>query len=515
MDEQQTKAIFQAINDAAVANGVDPMLMLKIANAESGFNPKLPAYEGTSAGLYMFNDATWAETDSGKAGLSRFDPVAAATEAAKAIANGELYRWYASVGAWGSEQDVSSAKEWLNNLPPALRQTVLGHINRDWESYGGDKPTQSGRTVLEAATQYVPTATQSAQIVQPTPSPIPTVGMMREPEVLGTATIANQPKLQPKKTGLQQLGSDIKQVGTAISTGLSKAYRENLGQFDSFIPNPYVTGEFGAKNYKYWGDMAHEGTDFRAAIGTPVVMPEGWTVVRVSDKPTGTYGRNIQLRNNKTGELIQFAHLDTISLKVGDTTMTGTAVGTSGNTGSNAYVDRYDPHLHVNYWDASGKRSDVTKAMKEFSNVVYSAQAKPSLMDKIVRPAMASEKESSRQFSSTIVPTPRQTMPTNQVQPPISSSVGGARLIKSGETLSNIAKEYNTNYQSLLKMNPQIKDPNKIYAGDALNVPQSRVVVPTTTKKPTSLSSPMTTPKQVSTPVKQPKTVTGTSFKIW
>lgn len=372
--------------------------------------------------------------------------------------------------------------------------------------YGSPKNIRTGRPTNE------PMWTNKKLQIQPSPTPTPTpvVAMMNEPP-----TIYQQPQLTlKKKSGIQQLGSDIKQVSDSIGSSISKAYRENLGQFSSFIADPFVTGQYGAKNAKYWGNYAHEGTDFRAAVGTPVMMPEGWTVVAVNDSPTGTYGRNIQLKNSKTGELIQFAHLNKINLKVGQTTMNGTSVGFSGNTGSNAQVASYDPHLHVNYWDATGKRSDVTKAMKEFSDVVYSASKQPSIIDKIVKPVMASEKETSKNFSSTVVPTPNQIMPRNQVQPPVTSTLGGARLIKAGETLSGLAKEYNTNYQNILKLNPQIKDPNKIYAGDALNVPVARVVVPTAKKTP-QLSNPMATPKIMPIPVKQPKTITGTSFKIW
>lgn len=44
--------------------------------------------------------------------------------------------------------------------------------------------------------------------------------------------------------------------------------------------------------------------------------------------------------------------------------------------------------------------------------------------------------------------------------------------IKSGDTLSGIAQKFNTTVKGLLSANPGIKDPDKIYAGKSLNIPE-------------------------------------------
>ena len=71
-----------------------------------------------------------------------------------------------------------------------------------------------------------------------------------------------------------------------------------------------------------------------------------------------------------------------------------------------------------------------------------------------------------------------------------------AYKIKSGDTLSGIAKANNTDISSLLKLNPNITDPNKIYAGQDLN-----------------LSSPLITTDQITptTPIKIPETTGDTT----
>ena len=50
--------------------------------------------------------------------------------------------------------------------------------------------------------------------------------------------------------------------------------------------------------------------------------------------------------------------------------------------------------------------------------------------------------------------------------------------IKKGDTLSKIAKQHNTTVDELLKLNPYITDPNKIYAGKTLNLPTSTPQTP-------------------------------------
>jgi LysM repeat protein len=47
---------------------------------------------------------------------------------------------------------------------------------------------------------------------------------------------------------------------------------------------------------------------------------------------------------------------------------------------------------------------------------------------------------------------------------------GGTRRIKSGDTLSAIARRNNTTVAALMKLNPKIKDKDKIKAGDTINV---------------------------------------------
>ena len=63
-------------------------------------------------------------------------------------------------------------------------------------------------------------------------------------------------------------------------------------------------------------------------------------------------------------------------------------------------------------------------------------------------------------------------------------------VVKKGDTLSAIASKYNTNYKSLAEYN-NIKDPNKIYIGQIIKIPNKTAPTPTTyiVKKKDTLSA--------------------------
>ena len=69
--------------------------------------------------------------------------------------------------------------------------------------------------------------------------------------------------------------------------------------------------------------------------------------------------------------------------------------------------------------------------------------------------------------------------------------------IKSGDTLSKIARDNNTTVADLQRANPSITNPNLIYAGNTINIPDAVSTPPETTNTaPTTVSSPVqSTPK--------------------
>jgi len=71
-------------------------------------------------------------------------------------------------------------------------------------------------------------------------------------------------------------------------------------------------------------------------------------------------------------------------------------------------------------------------------------------------------------------PAPATPTPTPSPTPAPAGATGSAAYnIKSGDTLSAIAKAQGTSISELMRLNPNIKNPNLIYSGQTLNIPQN------------------------------------------
>lgn len=84
----------------------------------------------------------------------------------------------------------------------------------------------------------------------------------------------------------------------------------------------------------------HSGIDLQAKVGTPV-LAAGTGIVAFAGEQ-GNYG-NLVVINHARGKQTRYAHLDSISVKVGQLVNPGDALGTVGSTGS---PDKKEPHLH-------------------------------------------------------------------------------------------------------------------------------------------------------------------------
>jgi murein DD-endopeptidase MepM/ murein hydrolase activator NlpD len=82
----------------------------------------------------------------------------------------------------------------------------------------------------------------------------------------------------------------------------------------------------------------HEGEDIAAPLGTAVHATADGLVAHAS--PAGTYGNMVEI-DHGNGYVTRYAHLQTISVRVGDHVARGDVVGTVGRTGRAT-----GPHLH-------------------------------------------------------------------------------------------------------------------------------------------------------------------------
>ncbi len=87
--------------------------------------------------------------------------------------------------------------------------------------------------------------------------------------------------------------------------------------------------------------------------------------------------------------------------------------------------------------------------------------------------------------------------PTNTSAPSPTSQVV-VHVVKRGETLGTIARQYNVTVDAIVRAN-NISNPSLIYPGQKLNIPVSGQVLPTSTPRPAQTASPAKTPVPTAT----------------
>lgn len=97
----------------------------------------------------------------------------------------------------------------------------------------------------------------------------------------------------------------------------------------------------------------HDGMDFKAPVGTPVLAPFAGTVTRTTWRFKYN-GNSIEIRG-RDGRLTRFLHLSAVADGVvsGSRVEAGQVVGATGNTGRSSA-----PHLHYELIDSSGRVLD-------------------------------------------------------------------------------------------------------------------------------------------------------------
>ena len=125
------------------------------------------------------------------------------------------------------------------------------------------------------------------------------------------------------------------------------------------LQNIFITQLFGktVDSKRLYVSGSHDGVDFRAAIGTPVMAMADGIVLGTGNTdltcPGASYGNFVFIQYNN-GLSSTFGHLSLITSKVGQVVTRGEVVGYSGATG---YVT--GPHLHVSLYASEAVKRDT------------------------------------------------------------------------------------------------------------------------------------------------------------
>lgn len=278
-----------------------------------------------------------------------------------------------------------------------------------------------------------------------------------------TTLVSPDPSVETKKSLIDVM------IDKAAETGKSfKQYFDELGKYQ-------VNKGFGEKNVAdIYSKGINRGTDFNTPKGTPINLPQGnWRVIDAFTGATAEgpnnpqrginqgYGNSVFVQNMDTGERLRFSHLSKVNVQRGQT-LKGGLIGNTGATGNVA--GKTGQHLDLEYFDSQGKLADVRKS--SYFNPQQQKMAKQSMPVPTPQRVMQAQKPSITPIKQ-VTAMASQPKQVTQFKP----VTGGQSLVKTGDTLSGLAKKFNTSLQTLLRMNPEIKNPNKIFVGQAVRTP--------------------------------------------
>jgi len=135
------------------------------------------------------------------------------------------------------------------------------------------------------------------------------------------------------------------QIYDQAMTEMISVWQQDLVRLDQFPTTLPLNGEFVlSSGYGFRPDpithqtSLHEGIDFVAAVGTPILTTAPGVVSRAENM--GAYGNMVDVLH-ANGFTTRYAHLKSIEVKPGDILMRQQKLGTLGNTGRST-----GPHLH-------------------------------------------------------------------------------------------------------------------------------------------------------------------------
>ncbi len=140
----------------------------------------------------------------------------------------------------------------------------------------------------------------------------------------------------------QALTNSLSQDTATLNTITRTRSGEKLWSGEFRYPldgTPFVTDTYGYSRQTGSVNLSHNGTDFRAALGTPVFAMNAGTVV--FNGSFRNYGNTVVI-DHGLGVMTLYMHLSKAKVELGQRVKKGDQVAESGNTGYSL-----GPHLHL------------------------------------------------------------------------------------------------------------------------------------------------------------------------
>lgn len=152
-----------------------------------------------------------------------------------------------------------------------------------------------------------------------------------------------------KKKG--ELAAEMLDVESKLKviTDVTKLPKIGKGTLQYPLANVTITQYFGntpfaSKNPQVYNGGGHNGVDFSAKVGTPILAAAAGTVLGTGDTDRAcngvSYGKWVLVKH-ANGLTTLYAHLSVIQVSAGQSVASGEKLGLSGNTGYST-----GPHLH-------------------------------------------------------------------------------------------------------------------------------------------------------------------------
>lgn len=240
-----------------------------------------------------------------------FDPVNALSESSTRPGQ---------VGGGGTHVIQSSDPATVEKQALAAAQQVLGHDVSDIEK------------------QAIVAAIRAAQINQ------------------GTAEAAAR-----ESQGRTEFGARVTsaEAQASVSAGLAATGAP------SSLPNPVAGGVPGGGVGEQRTGHLHQGLDISAKAGTAIIAPISGVVRNVKHGGNSTMGGNSMWIEGADGRAYYFAHMQNINVENGQSISVGGALGTVGNTGTEA--QHTGAHLHFSINAAVGTERAIADPMLEIT----------------------------------------------------------------------------------------------------------------------------------------------------